>query len=51
MDPEEFEKLMAPKFQETIYPDSVIYIRGSDDFLRNRARQIEKEAAKGTKWD
>jgi len=42
---------MAPKFQKTIYPDSVIFIRGSDEYLRNRARQIEKDSAKATKWD
>ena len=30
-DPKEPEK---PKFQQHIYPDSVILLRGSDDYLR-----------------
>jgi len=33
MDPEEYAKLYAPKFQAHIYPDSVIYLRGDDSFL------------------
>ena len=29
----------------------MIYIRGSDEYLRNRARQIERDSDKQTKWD
>lgn len=48
---EELAELMKPQFQKHIYPDSVIYIRGSDDYLRNRAREIERNSDKPTKWD
>ncbi len=49
MDPEELAKLMAPKFQEHIYPDSVIMLRGDDDFIRDRARELK--ADDNLKWD
>lgn len=42
---------LKPQFIKTIYPDSVIYIKGNDDFLRKRAREIEKKATGQTKWD
>ena len=48
MDPEELKKLMAPKFQEKIYPDSVIMLRGDDDYIRDRARDLGE---KNEKWD
>ncbi len=48
MDPEELKKLMAPKFQEHIYPDSVILLRGEDDFIRDRARKLGDA---NLKWD
>ena len=40
IDPEELKKRMAPVFQEHIYPGSVILLRGDDDFLRERAREL-----------
>lgn len=49
MDPEEIAKKYAPKFQSTIYPDSVILLRGQDDTLRQRAENLKKEDNK--KWD
>lgn len=48
-DPEEAAKKYAPKFQKHIYPDSVILLRGSDDYLRQRATSLKKEDNK--KWD
>jgi len=51
MPEEEMAELMKPKFQKDIYPDSVIFIRGSDDFLRQRADKICEESSKRTKWD
>lgn len=49
MDPEEYAKLYAPKFQAHIYPDSVIYLRGDDNFLQKRAANLS--AASNLKWD
>ena len=52
VDPEEAEELAkkyAPKFQEHIYPDSVVMLRGSDDLLRRRAGELKAEDNK--KWD
>lgn len=49
MDPEEYAKLYAPKFQSHIYPDSVIYLRGDDNFLQKRAANLN--AASNLKWD
>ena len=48
MDPEELKKLMAPKFQEHIYPHSVILLRGEDDYIRSRARDLGED---NVKWD
>ena len=47
--PEELAKRYAPKFQTHIYPDSVIMLRGNDDFLMRRASELKPEANK--KWD
>lgn len=41
VDPEELAKQLAPKFQKHIYPDSVIYLRGDDNFLMDRAAKLE----------
>ena len=49
IDPEELAKMMAPKFQKHIYPDSTIYLRGDDDFIRKRAANLDKAA--NLKWD
>lgn len=49
IDPEELAKKYAPKFQSTIYPDSVILLRGQDDQLRRRAEGLKPEDNK--KWD
>ena len=40
IDPEELKKMMAPKFQEHIYPDSVILLRGDDDLIRQKAAEL-----------
>lgn len=48
-DPEEAAKKYAPKFQQHIYPDSVIMLRADDDFLRRKAEGLTKERNK--KWD
>ena len=39
---------MAPVFQEHIYPDSVIMLRGDDDFIRDRASELGEA---NVKWD
>lgn len=49
IDPEELAKKYLPKFQSHIYPDSMILLRGSDDFLRKRAKTLKQEENK--KWD
>ena len=49
VDPEELAKRYAPKFQGHIYPDSVILLRGNDDYLRKRAKELSAEDNK--KWD
>lgn len=36
--------MMKPKFQKHIYPDSVIYIRGDDSFIRSRAKTLKHDA-------
>lgn len=41
--------MLKPKFQKHIYPDSVIYMRGDDDFIRERAKGLCKESE--CKWD
>lgn len=40
IDEEELAKLMMPQFQKNIYPDSVIMIRGDDDFIRERVNKM-----------
>ena len=47
--PEELAKKFAPKFQQHIYPDSVILLRGSDDFLKQRAHDMGED--ENIKWD
>lgn len=52
LEEEEAEALaerMKPKFQQDIYPDSVILLRGTDDYLRERALALKAED--NTKWD
>lgn len=41
IDPEEYAKMYAPKWQTHIYPDSVIYIRGDDRYLKDRASRLD----------
>ena len=41
--------MLRPKFQKHIYPDSVILIRGDDEFVIKRAKALKKEDNK--KWD
>ena len=48
-DAEEKKKKYAPRFQAGIYPDSIILLRGDDDFLRQRAANLKPED--NTKWD
>ena len=49
-DPEEGEETdLKPKFQQNIYPDSVILIRGSDEALMKKAAALTPEENK--KWD
>ena len=49
IDEDALAELMKPKFQSHIYPDSVIYVRGDDNFLRKRAKALSVEA--NLKWD
>lgn len=50
VDEEEIDpETLKPKFQKHVYPDSVIHIRGDDEFLRSRANGLTKED--NTKWD
>lgn len=44
IDPEELAKKYAPKFQQHIYPDSVILMRGNDEYIRKRAKNLSAEA-------
>lgn len=46
---EQLAEMLKPKFQQHIYPDSVILIRGDDAYIRKHARELSKEA--NTKWD
>ena len=48
-DPVEEAKKWAPKFQTSIYPDSTIQLRATDDFLKTRARGLKAED--NLKWD
>lgn len=38
LDEEALAELLKPKFQSHIYPDSVILIRGDDDYIRTHAK-------------
>lgn len=38
IDEEELAKMLQPKFQNLIYPDSVILIRGDDKYIRSHAK-------------
>jgi hypothetical protein len=49
IDEETMAELMKPKFQKQIYPDSVIFIRGEDSFVKSRAKKLDHDAA-GFKW-
>jgi len=49
LDPEELAKKYAPKFQQHIYPDAVIQLRGTDEMVRQRASSLKKED--NIKWD
>lgn len=49
LDDEALAELLKPKFQQHIYPDSVILIRGDDDYIRKHAKSLTKES--NTKWD
>jgi hypothetical protein len=47
-DPEALKKALKPKFQENIYPDSIIMLCADDQYLMNRAASLPKE--NNTKW-
>lgn len=49
VDEEALAEMLKPKFQSHIYPDSVIYMRGDDEFIRDRARELCKQS--DCKWD
>lgn len=49
IDEEELKEMMKPKFQNHIYPDSVIFMRGEDDYIRQYAKKMPK--CKNIKWD
>ena len=38
MDEEARAELLKPKFQKHVYPDSLILIRGDDDYIRKMAK-------------
>lgn len=38
MDEEALAELLKPKFQKHVYPDSLILIRGDDDYIRKMAK-------------
>lgn len=42
IDEEELAKLLQPQFQKNIYPDSVILLRGDDDLIRQRVKDMPK---------
>ena len=48
-DPDELDKRLRPQFQKHIYPDSVIFLRGEDEFIRKRAKALTPE--ENLKWD
>jgi hypothetical protein len=41
--------MLKPKFQKNIYPDSVILIRGDNDYIRKFGKSLPK--AQNIKWD
>lgn len=43
IDEETLAEMLKPKFQKHIYPDSVILIRGDDDYIRKFAKSLSKE--------
>lgn len=49
MDEEALAELLKPKFQKHIYPDSMIMIRGDDEYIRKHAKTLTME--QNTKWD
>lgn len=49
VDEEELKELLKPKFQKHIYPDSVIFMRGEDDYIRQFAKKLP--ASQNIKWD
>lgn len=38
MDEEELRKMLKPKFQANIFPESLILLRGTDDVIRSKAK-------------
>lgn len=51
MDEEELAKLMKPVLQKHIYPESVINLHGSDQFLKRRSKALQKAQMKDAmKW-
>lgn len=50
-DEEELAKLLKPKLQTHIYPESVITLHGSDQFLKRRSKELAKAQMKDAiKW-
>lgn len=49
IDEDALAEMLRPKFQGHIYPDSVILIRGDDEWIRKHAKALSKAANK--KWD
>ena len=45
-DEEELAKLLKPKLQTHIYPESVITLHGSDQFLKRRSKELQKAQMK-----
>ena len=40
IDEEELKELLKPKFQKHIYPDSVVFMRGEDEYIRYFAKKL-----------
>lgn len=50
-DEEELAKLLKPVLQKHIYPESVINLHGSDQFLKRRSKELQKHQMKDAiKW-
>jgi adenylate kinase family enzyme len=50
-DEEELAKSLKPVLQKHIYPESVITLHGSDQFLKRRSKQLQKAQMQGAiKW-